>query len=195
MKLDLREPLTALIVVDVQRDFCPGGALAVPDGDAVVPLLARAAEVFRAAGLPVVYTRDWHPPDHCSFAAQGGPWPPHCVAGSAGAGFHPRLRVADDAWVVSKATRTDRDAYSGFDGTGLAEELRRRDVRRVVVGGLATDYCVKSTSVDAVESGFETLLLEDAVRAVEVEPGDGERALGAMRDAGVRTMRVADLEG
>lgn len=172
---------TVLLAVDVQNDFLPGGALGVPDGDAVIaPLLRAAAEVDL-----VVATRDWHPTDHVSFAARGGPWPPHCVAGSHGALLAPQIDEIADV-VVSKGHNPEADAYSGFDGTPLAGLLHGAGVSRVLVGGLATDYCVRATALDALREGFEVVVLRDAVRAVEVRPGDGERALAEMRAAGVR---------
>ena len=169
----------ALLCVDVQGDFLPGGSLAVPDGFAVVQPLVEAAA---GAGM-VVATRDWHTSDHASFAARGGPWPPHCVAGTPGAALHPRIDVIA-ALVVSKGTDPDRDAYSGFDGTPLAALLRAAGVTRVVVGGLATDYCVRATVLDGLREGFAVTVLGDAVRAVDVQPGDGDRALEEMRAAG-----------
>ncbi|MGN2390132.1 isochorismatase family protein [Pelomicrobium sp. G1] len=186
-------PGDALIVVDVQNDFLPGGALAVPQGDQVIEPLNRAAVLFEAKGLPVFATRDWHPENHCSFKAQGGPWPPHCVAGTRGAEFAPGLRLPASAVVISKATTPERDAYSGFQGTELAELLRRRGVKRVVVGGLATDYCVLNTVKDALTQGFQVLLLIDAIRAVDVKPGDGEAARTEMERAGAVPITVADL--
>lgn len=174
----------ALIVVDVQNDFLPGGALAVPEGDRVIPVLNGYLGCFAAAGLPIFATRDWHPPDHCSFRAQGGPWPPHCMAGSPGAALAATLELPGEASIVSKATMPDKDAYSGFGGTDLAERLRRTEVTRVFVGGLATDYCVLNTVLDAVEQGFAVVLLKDAVRAVDVHPGDGAAAIARMVAAG-----------
>ncbi len=178
------QPGDALIVVDVQRDFLPGGALGVPEGDAVVPVINRCVARFQAAGLPVVASRDWHPQGHCSFAEQGGPWPPHCVAGTPGAELADALELPADCLLVSKATTEEKDAYSAFEGTDLAERLRDLGVTRVFVGGLATDYCVLNTALDARKHGFRVVLLEDAVRAVDVQPGDGERALGRMRESG-----------
>lgn len=140
----------ALIVVDLQRDFLPGGSLGIPDGDAVVPVVNDYVAKFRPAKLPVAATRDWHPADHCSFAAQGGPWPPHCVRDTAGAEFADSLRLPPEVMLVSKATRREADAYSGFDGTELAARLQEAGVRRVFVGGLATDYCVLATVRDAL---------------------------------------------
>lgn len=177
-------PGDALVVVDVQNDFLPGGALAVPRGDATIPVLNAWIARFRAAGLPVFATRDWHPPDHCSFQAQGGPWPPHCVAESPGADFAAGLAVPAEAILISKATRPEAEALSGFRGTDLADRLRALGVGRVLVGGLATDYCVRETVLDAIAAGFAVVVLTEAVRAVDVHPGDGDRALDAMRRAG-----------
>jgi nicotinamidase/pyrazinamidase len=170
----------ALIVVDVQNDFLPGGALAVPEGDAVVPVLNAWLARFGAHQLPVFATRCWHPPDHCSFKARGGPWPPHCMAGTPGAEFAAGLALPPAAHIISKATTADRDAYSGFEGTDLDARLRQLGARRVFVGGLATDYCVLNTVRDALRLGYTTVLLRDAIRAVDVEPGDGERAVAEM---------------
>ncbi len=177
-------PGDALLVVDVQNDFLPGGALGIAGGDAVVPPLNRLLAAWRARGLPVYLTRDWHPPGHCSFAAQGGPWPVHCVAGSSGAEFSPQLERAPGDVVVSKATRIDRDAYSALDGTQLAGDLVRTGVRRVFIGGLATDYCVRATGLDARAAGFDVTVLNDAVCAVDVHPDDGRRALSELAAAG-----------
>jgi nicotinamidase/pyrazinamidase len=177
-------PGDALLAVDVQNDFLPGGALAVAHGDDVVPVLNAWARAFAAAGLPVYASRDWHPPDHCSFRAQGGPWPPHCVAGTPGAALADALQLPADHVVVSKGTTAPRDAYSALDGTGLAERLRTAGVRRAFVGGLATDYCVRATVLDLRAAGFDVVVLADAIRGVEVAPGDSERAVAAMRDAG-----------
>jgi nicotinamidase/pyrazinamidase len=180
---------TGLIVVDVQNDFCPGGALGVADGDRLAPAIAAAAE---AAGT-VVATRDLHPAGHVSFAERGGLWPAHCVAGTPGAELHPSVSGMRFDRVQDKGTEPDREAYSGFDGTDLAEYLRGRGVKRVLVAGLATDYCVRATALDAIREGFDTTVLTDAVAAVDVEPGDGERALAEVRDAGARLDRVALL--
>ncbi len=185
----------ALIIVDVQRDFCPGGRLPVPEGDAVVPMLARYVEIFESLGLPVFYTRDWHPAGHCSFKERGGIWPVHCVAGTPGAEFHPRLPIARGAVIISKAAAPDREAYSGFDGTPLARELRARNARRLFVGGLATDYCVKATALDGLRERFQVWLLLDASRGVEVHPGDSAAAIEEMEAAGVKPAILADLRG
>ena len=177
-------PGDALVVVDVQNDFLPGGALGVEDGDAVIEPLNHAIGVFAAAGRPVYLTRDWHPADHCSFEAQGGRWPPHCVAGTPGAKFSDALQAPRLVRIVSKATGRDADAYSGFDRTDLARRLASRGITRVVVGGLATDYCVLATVLDARKAGLAVVVLEHAVRAVNVAPEDGREALARMREAG-----------
>jgi len=186
-------PGDALVVVDVQVDFLPGGRLAVPEGDQVVPVINRYRALFRSLGLPVYFTRDWHPADHSSFREQGGTWPIHCVQGTAGADFAPGLERSDGDEVISKADNPERDTYSGFDGTDLKEKLDDRHVRRVFVGGLATDYCVVNTVKDALENGYETVLLRDAVRAVDLEPGDSERAVKEMLDRGARETRFEKI--
>lgn len=183
----------ALIIVDVQNDFLPGGSLAVHGGDAVVTVLNRYLARFGTAGATVAATRDWHPPGHCSFAQKGGPWPVHCVAGTHGAEFADTLEVPTDALIISKADTVDTDAYSGFEGTALASALRGLGVKRVFVGGLATDYCVLNTVRDALAQGFETLLLADAVRPVEVTPGDGARAVETMRSLGATIITLEDI--
>lgn len=184
----------ALLVVDVQNDFLPGGNLAVPSGNEVIPVLNRYIERFAQAGLPLYATRDWHPGNHCSFKPQGGTWPPHCIAGSAGAQFPATLRLPDHTVVISKAVTQEKDAYSGFEGTDLAERLRRARVERLFVGGLATDYCVLNTVIDALHLGFQVMLLHDAIRAVEVHPGDGQAAIDEMVRQGARLLMLRDIE-
>jgi len=174
----------ALIIVDLQRDFLPGGALGVVGGDAALNTMNEYLTVFAAKQLPVFATRDWHPNNHCSFIAQGGPWPPHCIAGSQGAAFGDELHLPADTRVISKATTPQRDAYSGFDGTELKALLRQAQVKRLFVGGLATDYCVLQTVKDACTLGFTVLLLRDAIAAVNAHPGDGDRAIEQMQAAG-----------
>jgi len=179
-------PGDALLAVDVQNDFLPGGALGIAGGDSVLAPLNRLLAAWRARGLPVYLTRDWHPASHCSFATRGGPWPAHCVAGTSGAEFSPRLERAPGDIVISKATELDRDAYSALDGTPLAGKLSRSGVRRIFVGGLATDYCVRATGRDARLAGLEVVVLTDAVCAVDVRPGDGERALAELAAGGAQ---------
>lgn len=183
----------ALIVVDVQNDFLPGGSLAVAQGDEVVPVLNRYLAAFAEQRLPVYATRDWHPPNHCSFVAQGGPWPPHCRAGTEGAAFAPALKLPPSAVIVSKATERDRDAYSGFEDTELDEQLLQAKIHRLFIGGLATDYCVLHTARDAIRLGFQVVLLTDAMRAVNVHPDDGAKAIDALLSLGARPVRLTDL--
>jgi nicotinamidase/pyrazinamidase len=193
------KPNSALLVVDVQNDFCPGGALAVESGDEVVPELNRWIDRFAREGRPIAYTRDWHPPGHCSFKKHGGPWPVHCVQNTHGAELHPGLKVKGA--IFDKAFEPDKEAYSGFGGgfvhekgktTGLslADWLRDRDVKHVYVGGLTTDYCVRTTALDALKEGFEVTVLQDAIRAVDVQPGDDQRAIEEMKKAGADFIRA-----
>lgn len=172
----------ALIIVDFQNDFNPGGALPVPEGDRIAPRLNQLAssDAFEL----VVATRDWHPPDHRSFAERGGPWPPHCVAGSEGAQLHPALDVAHIDVVVDKGTGRDMDGYSGFEATGLPALLEQHGVDEVVICGLATDYCVKMTALDALRAGLIVRIDRQGVRGVDVQPGDSERAIAGLRAAG-----------
>ena len=192
MTADL-DPRDAVLIVDVQADFLPGGNLGVQRGDEVVPVLNRYLAAVRRKGVPVFASRDWHPRDHCSFLARGGRWPEHCVAGSPGAEVAPGLALTRDAVIISKATVKDADAYSAFQGTDLAPRLRDLGVKRLLVGGLATDYCVLNTVLDARKAAFEVLLLADAIRAVNVKPGDGERAEREMEAAGAVAIRLLDL--
>ena len=174
----------ALVVVDFQNDFTPGGALAVRDGDAIA---GRIEALARSGGYDlVVATRDWHPPDHGSFAAQGGPWPDHCVQGTPGAELHPALDRELVDVVVDKGQDHATEGYSGFEHTDLAELLRERSIDHVTVVGLATDYCVMNTALDALRNGFGVTVDASAVRPVEVQPGDGRRALEQVRAAGGR---------
>jgi nicotinamidase/pyrazinamidase len=185
----------ALLLIDMQLDFLPGGKLGVPNGDQVIAPIQRLLHLFSAQDLPVYASRDWHPGNHCSFSARGGPWPPHCVAGTEGAEFAPQLDLPLHAVVVSKADSADIDAYSAFNGTGLAVQLRECGVRRVVVAGLATDYCVLNTVIDARENGFDVIVVLEAVRAVDVAPGDGERALARMAALGAKAASIDDFAG
>jgi nicotinamidase-related amidase len=180
----------ALILVDVQRDFCAGGALPVPEGEKVIPRLNQYIRKFVEAVAPIVATRDWHPETHCSFQPQGGPWPPHCVQHTKGAEFHPDLQLPARTTIVSKAQDADAEAYSGFDGTDLATHLTRRGIRRLFIGGLATDYCVKHTVFDALAHGFEAVLLEDATQGVNVAPDDSAHALREMAARGAQRATV-----
>lgn len=172
----------ALIIVDFQNDFTPGGALPVPDGDQIAE---RVNELAASGEFDlVVATRDWHPSDHGSFASSGGPWPRHCVAGSAGAQLFPALDQRRVDVVIDKGRDPDMDGYSGFEGTGLERLLRDRGIDEVAICGLATDYCVKHTALDALRAGFRVRVDAHGIRGVDVQPGDCERAIGEMREAG-----------
>ena len=187
----------ALIIIDVQNDFCPGGSLAVAGGHEVVPVLNQYIEQFARARLPIFATRDWHPENTRHFKIHGGLWPPHCIQGTQGAEFRADLALPDEVVIVSAGMAPDEEGYSGFDGkdgsgAGLADLLRARGVERVFVGGLATDYCVKETVLDALRHGFKAVLLEDAVRGVNLRPDDSERAIAEMVSAGASTTSLRD---
>lgn len=177
----------ALLIVDVQNDFCPGGALPIEDGDAVVPLLNRWIEAATRSGIPVYASRDWHPARHVSFRERGGQWPPHCIQDTGGARFQPDLDLPHDVIKVTKGTRFDRDQYSAFDETGLAHQLQRDGIKRLIVGGLAQDVCVRATVLDALKAGFQVELLEEATRPVT--PEAGRKALEEMITAGAEVVR------
>ncbi|SFC80196.1 isochorismatase family protein [Massilia yuzhufengensis] len=181
----------ALLIVDLQNDFLPGGSLAVPRGDLVLDPINALIGLYHGRGLPLYASRDWHPGEHCSFSAQGGPWPPHCVADSPGAQFSAALRLPSEAIVVSKAVTAAEDAYSAFNGTGLARRMLADGVQRLAICGLATDYCVLNTVLDAIDAGFEVLLVHEAMRAVEVKPGDGDRAIARMLSKGAVPVRLS----
>ncbi len=183
------QPKDALIIVDVQNDFCPGGALPVAEGDRIVPVLNRYIDEFTQAGLPIFATRDWHPQRTSHFNTDGGPWPPHCIQGTEGGKFHARLALGGNAVILSKGMSPDADSYSGFQaanasGVKLGDLLRERGVERIFVGGLATDYCVKHTVLDGLKEGFKVVLLEDAIRGVNLQSDDSERAVEEMMRAG-----------
>jgi nicotinamidase/pyrazinamidase len=188
--------MRALLVVDVQNDFCPGGSLAVAEGDAVVELLTELAGAMRATGAPVIASRDWHPAATTHFAELGGRWPPHCVQGTGGAGFHPRLDLPAGTVVVSKGTGVAEDAYSAFEGKDasgrpLAALLREAGVDELVVGGLATDHCVRASVLDAARQGIAVAVVADACRAVD--PRAGADALEEMKRAGARITTTAEV--
>jgi nicotinamidase/pyrazinamidase len=184
------DPMTrALLVIDVQNDFCPGGALPVPAGDRVVPVLNRLIEDFEASRSPVYASRDWHPPDTSHFREFGGPWPPHCIAGTPGADLHPALRLPPDAVLVSTGQGRDDDGYSAFEGTTkggarLDEDLWKRGIEELYVGGLATDYCVRATVLDARRAGFRVTVITDAIAGIGEDTT--RRALEEMKEAGAR---------
>ena len=186
-------PGDGLLIVDVQNDFLPGGALGVTRGDEVVPVLNLYMAAFNMRGLPIFASRDWHPAKHCSFREQGGIWPVHCVVGTKGAEFHPDFHLAPSAIVISKATDPKKDAYSAFEGTALDEHLRKTGVRRLLIGGLATDYCVLNTVRDAIKRGYAVYLLTDGIRAVNLKPDDGRKAEEEMILLGAVPIRLENL--
>jgi nicotinamidase/pyrazinamidase len=181
----------ALLIIDFQNDFCPGGALAVDGGDEIAAPIRQLADSGRFDVIAA--TRDWHPSDHASFETEGGPWPVHCVQGTPGAELHPAMAQVDVDAIVDVGREREDEGYSGFEKSDLAEILRSRGVDRVFVCGLATDYCVRASTIDACREGFDTTLVEDAVRAVDVEPGDGERAIEEMRAAGATVVSSDSL--
>lgn len=190
---------SALLIVDVQNDFCPGGALAVPEGDAIIPKLNAYIRLFAESGRPIVASRDWHPPETTHFVSGGGPWPPHCVQNTPGAAFHPALALPKEALIVSKGMGAQEDAYSAFDardeaGRPLGEHLRRMGVRHLYVAGLALDYCVKASALDAVRQGLAATVLLDATRAVNVQPHDAELAIEELLRQGVGLTVFEQLE-
>ena len=184
----------ALIVVDVQNCFCPGGALPVKEGDQIIPVLNEYIVKFHKAGAQIFATRDWHPSDHRSFENYGGRWPPHCVQGSRGADFHPELRLPVEAAVISKGDDLFVEGYSGFDHTDLEHRLRDNHVKRIFVGGLATDYCVKYTVLDALGKGFQTVLLVDATLGVNEKPGDAKKAVDQMLKNGAKEATLSEIK-
>jgi nicotinamidase/pyrazinamidase len=187
----LQDERNALLVVDLQNDFCPGGSLPVPNGHEVVPVLNDYIARFTREGLSVVLSRDWHPAQTSHFRTQGGSWPEHCVQGTRGAEFHPDLSVPGTALIVSKGMGPDEDGYSAFvgrdqEGRSLVSLLREQGVQKLVIGGLATDYCVLNSVLDALEAGFSVDVIGAATRGVEVQPGDTDRAIQQMKAAGAR---------
>ena len=183
----------ALIVVDIQNCFCPGGELPVKEGDKIIPIINKYIHKFQKAGAKIYATRDWHPPDHKSFKEYGGIWPPHCLKGSKGAEFRSDLKLPEETTVISTGDKPSVEGYSGFDHTNLERKLKGDGVDRVFVGGLATDYCVKYTVLDAVEKSFETILLIDAIKGVNRKPGDAERAIDEMVEKGAKKATLSEI--
>ena len=183
----------ALIVTDVQFDFLPGGSLAVPEGDQIIPALNEYISLFANENLPVFATRDWHPKNHISFKQQGGPWPPHCIQNTEGAKFPRSLKVPGNVIVVSKATNLEKEAYSSFDGTQLTEQLKASGVSRIFIGGLTTEYCVKYTVLDGLKAGFNLVLLSDAIRGLNANKGDLENAIQEMVQHGAEQAELTDF--
>ncbi|MCD6185644.1 MAG: isochorismatase family protein [Deltaproteobacteria bacterium] len=183
----------ALLIVDVQNDFLPGGSLAVAGAEAIIPVLNRYIDLFTSLSLPVFVSRDWHPVHHCSFFNSGGDWPVHCVAGTDGAEFSSLLNLPQQFFVISKATHEEKDVYSAFEDTNLANLLRQYNVERLFIGGLATDYCVLYTVQDALKYGFSVILLSDAISAVNISAGDGNKAIEAMLSAGAVALHISEI--
>lgn len=183
---NLKHPQTvdALLIIDLQNDFLPGGALAVSGGDAVIAPLQAWIDCFVRKRMPILATRDCHPADHCSFREQGGPWPSHCVAGSWGLAITPALKLPSTALIVDKPCRAEIETYDGFSGTRLDATLHQQNIQRLWVGGLATDYCVLNTVLEGLRRGYEVIVLKQAVRPVDLEPDDGQRALATMTARG-----------
>lgn len=190
---------SCLVIVDVQNDFCPGGALPVTDGDMVVPVLNKYIERFRGAGLHIYATRDWHPEKTIHFRQYGGNWPPHCIQGTTGAKFHPGLNLPPETTVITKGDSPDEDSYSGFqgrdpEGRNLAANLRDSGIDRIYIGGLATDYCVRQTAMDGLRERFKVTVLLDAVKGVDLNEGGSKRALDEMIEEGAGTITIDELE-
>lgn len=184
---------SAVIAVDLQNDFCPGGALPVPEGDTVVPVMNLYIARFSEMGLPVFFTKDWHPLNHVSFKTAGGVWPDHCIQDTHGAKLHPGLLIPGDAVIIEKGTAPNKDAYSAFEGTSLNARLRKDHIERLFIGGLATDYCVKHTVLDALHAGFEVFFLSDVSKGVDVNRGDSEEAIDEMLQEGAVRVIYKDI--
>ena len=183
----------ALLITDIQNDFLPGGTLPIKNGDEIIPVINDYIRLFEGSKAHVLASRDWHPSNHVSFKAQGGLWPPHCVKETLGAKFSPDLRLPNHTIIISKATNPEREAYSAFDGTSLAHELQTLYVKRLFVGGLATDYCVVNTVVDSRKLGFETVVLVDATLGINLEAGDVDRAFETMLKNGAQQATADDF--
>ena len=178
--------MEALIIVDMQKDFMPGGALPVPDGDRIIPKVEEYIKKFKKRGALIIATRDWHPPNHISFREQGGPWPKHCIQNTEGAEFV--VKLPEDAIIISKADKPDKEAYSGFEGTNLAEILKERGIKKVYICGVATEYCVKATALDAIKHGFEVYILKDAIKGIN--PEDEKKALKELEEKGAKIITL-----
>ena len=188
----------ALLIIDVQNDFCPGGALAVSEGDRVVPVFNKYIEIFIKQKLPILADRDWHPAKTKHFKAYGGLWPPHCIQNTPGARFHPDLKLPPEAIIVSKGMDPDKDSYSAFEarddkGRAFVDLLRSMGIRDLFVGGLATDYCVKFSILDALKLGFGVTLLTDAIKGIDVQPGDSQKAIDEMIARGAQKATYSTL--
>ena len=191
----LINPFDALIIVDMQKDFMPDGVLPVPEADKIIPSLNEYIKLFNKNGNPVYFTRDWHPENHISFKGYGGIWPPHCVRDTEGAKFVENLFIPDDnKFIISKGTSRDFDAYSGFQGTILNDLLKERGIKRLFIGGVATDYCVKNTVIGALNLGYQVFVLEDGIKGVNLNDGDVENAINGMMERGAVFIRKDDIK-
>ena len=189
----------ALLIVDVQNDFCPGGALAVPKGDKVIPVLNKYITLCSEKHLPVLASRDWHPKETKHFKRFGGPWPNHCVEGTNGARFHPLLKLPKETIIISKGMNPDKDSYSAFHAVDsksipFLQLLKDFKIEELFVGGLATDYCVKSSILDALKFGFKTCLLLDATKGVDLKPGDSKKAIEEMLKSGAQCIDLREFK-
>ena len=192
------EPKKALLIVDVQNDFCPGGTLAVPEGGRIISILNKYIKIFSKEKLPIFASRDWHPKQTKHFKKFGGAWPKHCVQNTRGARFHPHLKLPNVTTILSKGMDPDKDSYSAFEavdsnGTELSKLLKILGIGELFVGGLATDYCVKSSALDALKFGFKVNLLTDAIRGVNIKPKDSEDAIEEMVGRGAKKMTFEKL--
>jgi len=193
MKLKITDR-DALIIVDMQNDFMPNGVLPVPEGDKIIPTLNQYIQKFEEKGQPIFFTRDWHPVDHISFRGHGGIWPKHCVMNTEGAKFHKDLKIpADNKFIISKGTNKEFDAYSGFQGTILNELLKERGIKRLLIGGVATDYCVKNTALGGINLGYQVFILQDGIKGVDINVGDSQRAIDLLLNKGATLITLEDI--
>ncbi len=186
-------PIDALIIVDMQNDFMPGGALPVPNALTIISAINKYIELFEKSNALIVATRDWHPPNHISFNTRGGPWPPHCIQNTWGAEFHKDLKLPRNTIVISKAFKEDKEAYSGFEDTELDNTLKSRNIKRLFIAGVATEYCVKATAEDGVKLGYQVFLLEDAIKGIDSPPGSEEKAIEDLMNKGVVAIKINDV--
>jgi nicotinamidase/pyrazinamidase len=193
------KPKKALLIVDVQNDFCPGGALGVRQGDKIVPAINKYIKIFSKKGLPIFATRDWHPIKTSHFKEFGGRWPMHCIKNTKGAEFHPRLKLSRETILLYKGMDPRKDSYSAFQaedqhGRSLPSLLKILGIEEIYIAGLATDYCVRFTTADAIKSGFKVKVLIDAIKGVNLNPGDSESAIGEMAKNGAKKITLKDIE-
>ena len=184
---------TALIIVDVQNDFCDNGSLPVPNAEQIIPGINKIIEYFHSSFLPVYATRDWLPIDHCSFKSNGGLWPMHCVQQTKGSQIHPELLIDNRVTIIDKGADKDKEAYSGFDGTDFSQELRKKNISKVIITGLATDYCINWTTIGALNNGFSATVISDLIRGIDLKPGDCKNAINEMSKSGAKFINSFEL--